>query len=115
MPPIHPSSATLSLATAADSGGAERMKRFFTYLAVVIVALAGGVFAFKEPLMVFVMDKITADMFVAEASPAYAPGVVTGSTFPAILASYQRRQLTGIDEFIGDKGMIFIAVRSVDW
>ena len=90
------------------------MKKF-AYFVVVVLCVAVGVFAFKQPLMVFVMDKVTADMFVAGDNDNYDPGIAVGEQFPPMLASYQRRQLTGIDEFMGDRGMIFIAVRSADW
>lgn len=56
-----------------------------------------------------------ANMFVTEITDAFNPGVQVGAQFPAIRAMYQGEEITTIDRFIRDKGMIFIAMRSVDW
>lgn len=56
-----------------------------------------------------------ANMFVTEVTDAFNPGVQVGTQFPAIRAMYQGEEITTIDQFIRDKGMIFIAMRSVDW
>ena len=54
-------------------------------------------------------------MFVTEITDAFNPGVQVGAQFPAIRAMYQGQEITTVDRFIRDKGMIFIAMRSVDW
>ena len=56
-----------------------------------------------------------ANMFVTEITDAFNPGVQVGTQFPAIRAMYDGEEITTIDRFIRDKGMIFIAMRSVDW
>lgn len=56
-----------------------------------------------------------ANMFVTEITDAFNPGVQVGTQFPAIRAMYEGEEITTIDRFIRDKGMIFIAMRSVDW
>ncbi len=56
-----------------------------------------------------------ANMFVTEITDAFNPGVQVGAQFPAIRAMYQGQEITTVDRFIRDKGMIFIAMRSVDW
>jgi len=56
-----------------------------------------------------------ANMFVTEVTESFNPGVQIGTQFPAIRAMYQGEEITTIDRFIRDKGMIFIAMRSVDW
>lgn len=56
-----------------------------------------------------------ANMFVTEVTDTFNPGVQVGTQFPAIRAMYEGEEITTIDRFIRDKGMIFIAMRSVDW
>ncbi len=56
-----------------------------------------------------------ADMFIAEITDDFNPGLQIGDQFPAIRAMYEGEEITTIDRFIRDKGAIFIAARSVDW
>lgn len=56
-----------------------------------------------------------ANMFVDEVTDAFNPGVQIGTQFPAIRAMHQGEEITTVDRFIRDKGMIFIAMRSADW
>jgi hypothetical protein len=56
-----------------------------------------------------------ANMFVAEVSDAFNPGLQIGEQFPAIRGLYQGEEVMSIDRFVRDKGAIFIAARSVDW
>ncbi len=55
------------------------------------------------------------EIFVAEDSDAYSPGVPVGDRFPDIRAMYQGEEITNIDRFIKNRGAIFLAVRSVNW
>ena len=59
--------------------------------------------------------KLTADMFLLADTDSFDPGLSLGSSFPAIKASYQGEEITDVNQFIHDKGMIFIANRSADW
>lgn len=54
-------------------------------------------------------------MFVAEDPDAFSPGLPVGARFPAIRALYQGREIAGIDQFMGARGAVFVAVRSADW
>jgi hypothetical protein len=56
-----------------------------------------------------------ANMFVAEVTDTFNPGLQIGARFPAIRALYQGEEITTVDRFIHDRGALFIAVRSVDW
>jgi len=56
-----------------------------------------------------------ANMFINEVTGTFNPGAQIGTQFPAIRAMYQGEEITTVDRFIRDKGMIFIAMRSVDW
>lgn len=55
------------------------------------------------------------DMFITDITDDFNPGVQVGDQFPAIRAMYKGEEITNIDQFIRDKGAIFIAARSVDW
>ena len=57
------------------------------YIALTIVAVAAsGIYAFHEPLMAAVIDRMTANMYVASDTDAYDPGVAVGQPMPAIRA-----------------------------
>jgi hypothetical protein len=77
--------------------------------------LAVGAYAFREPLLAFAIDRLTAHMFVARDDDAFDPGIATGEPFPAIRARIGGRELTRLDEFSGEKGLAVFVNRSVDW
>ena len=54
-------------------------------------------------------------MFVDADNDAFNPGIDTGEDFPLLMAVYQGQTVSDLRSFVGDKGMIFIASRSVDW
>jgi hypothetical protein len=89
-------------------------KTLLTVLAVLLVA-GGGSYLFKGQLWEFAKEKITADMFIAADTDNFDPGLAIGASFPTIRAVYQGREITGVRQFVHDKGMIFIANRSADW
>ena len=80
-----------------------------------VVVVGSGLFAFREPLLAAAMDKITAHMFVASDTDSYDPGLAVGQPFPAIRARYDDREITGIGEINGPRGMVIYVNRSVDW
>lgn len=85
-------------------------------ISVVVVALAAlGVFAFREPIMGALVERLTSDMFVAADTDAFDPGVSVGSALPAIRARLDDREFTDIGAFMGERGAVLIANRSVDW
>ena len=55
------------------------------------------------------------NMFLNEDIDDFDPGVPVGIQFPMIRARYEGEEITSIDGFHGDKGLIFFAVRSADW
>ena len=55
------------------------------------------------------------DIFVPADTDSFDPGLPIGADFPSIRALYQGSEITRIDQFIRDKGAVFIASRSVDW
>ena len=54
-------------------------------------------------------------MFVSADTDSFDPGLAIGDQFPPLMAMYQGETISDMGQFIGDKGMIFIANRSVDW
>ncbi len=55
------------------------------------------------------------NMFIAEDTDGYDPGLAIGEQFPAIRALYQGEEISSIDGFMGENGAIFIANRSANW
>jgi hypothetical protein len=91
------------------------IKKVLTTL-VCVVLVAGGVgYLFKEQLWEKVQAIITADMYVAADTDSFDPGLAIGERFPNISALYQGEEITSVDRFVHDKGMVFIANRSADW
>jgi hypothetical protein len=80
---------------------------------LLIVFAVGSLF--KEQLWEVAKEVITSDMYVAADTDAFDPGVSVGSSFPYIQAFYDGREVNDAGEFLHDKGMVFIANRSVDW
>lgn len=83
-------------------------------LGTVVVLVVIGV-VFRSSLIEVAKEAITADMFVSADSDSFDPGLAIGSAFPPLVTLYQGRQVSDMGEFIHDKGMVFIANRSVDW
>lgn len=91
------------------------MKRVLGY-ALAFFAIAGlGIYAFREPLKNAMVERMTANMFVARDDDAYDPGVAVGQPLPALHARYRGREITQLGEFSGRKGMVLFVNRSVDW
>ena len=55
------------------------------------------------------------NMFIAEDTDGYDPGLAIGEQFPPIRALYQGEEISSIDGFMGENGAIFIANRSANW
>ena len=85
-------------------------KILLTVFSVAVIAV-GSAFLFKDQLF----ELITADMFVPADTDSFNPGLAVGQTFPGIKAYYRGQEINGVDDFIHDKGMVFIANRSADW
>lgn len=81
-----------------------------------LVALVAGLAVAGTLLF---MTSITAqnlgNIFVPADTDAFDPGLAIGAQFPEIRALYQGREITNIDQFMGEKGLVFFANRSVDW
>ena len=55
------------------------------------------------------------NVFIPEDTDSFDPGLPIGTSFPPIRALYQGREITDVDQFIRDKGAVFLVNRSVDW
>ena len=55
------------------------------------------------------------EMFIAEDTDGFDPGLAIGDQFPPIRALHEGEEISSIDGFIGERGAIFIANRSADW
>lgn len=60
-------------------------------------------------------DPVTSGMFVSEDTDSFSPGLPIGARFPAIRALFQGEEINSIDRFMGERGAVFVAVRSADW
>ena len=87
---------------------------------LLLVLLSLGVigttlYTFRTPLKEALFARITADMFVAQDTDDFDPGIQVGEMFPAILARYQNTEVKSLEAFMGEKGLAVFFVRSVDW
>ncbi|MGI9257317.1 MAG: hypothetical protein ACR2QQ_00640 [Gammaproteobacteria bacterium] len=55
------------------------------------------------------------NMFLDEDTDSFDPGLPVGDAFPEIRAIYDGNEINSIETFFGDKGAVFLAMRSVDW
>jgi len=81
-------------------------------LLVVIVVTAMNFSLLKE---VFIERFITADMFVDADNDQFDPGPVLGEKIPAINALYNGKVIQDLTSFSGEKGLVFVINRSLDW
>lgn len=91
------------------------MRKGLLISALVVALVALGIFAFREPIMGAVVERLTRDMFVAADTDAFDPGVPVGGTLPSIRARMADREVTDIGALMGERGAVLIANRSVDW
>ncbi len=80
------------------------------YLAAAVVA--SSLLAFLQPLQA---QPNLDNMFLDEDTDSFDPGLPIGEQFPAIRAISAGQEINGIEQFFGDKGAVFLAMRSVDW
>ncbi|QFU76665.1 peroxiredoxin family protein [Halioglobus maricola] len=85
---------------------------FSVGLLLMIAAIA---VALRAPLKDAAYDKLTQEMFVSADTDAFDPGPELDSYFPGLNARYQGRDVRLLDDFAGENGTVFLAVRSVDW
>ena len=92
------------------------MKESVSLAAVGFAVLMAGSYAFMEPLLAQQRRAPNPDdIFIPEDTDSFNPGLAIGAEFPPIRALYQGQEITEIDQFIRDKGAVFLVNRSVDW
>jgi len=84
-------------------------------LMITAIALAAMGYAFREQILAVAAELLTANMFVASDSDTFDPGLDVGTDFPPVRAIHAGSELQSIDEFMGTRGTVFYANRSVDW
>lgn len=80
---------------------------------IVLVALLG--YAFRAPLLAAAQDALTRDMFVSADPDEFDPGLAIGQPFPPIEALHRGDVVRELGQFMGERGLIFIANRSASW
>lgn len=80
---------------------------------IVLVALLG--YAFRAPLFAAAQDALTRDMFVSADPDDFDPGLAIGQPFPPIEALHRGDLVRELGQFMGERGLIFIANRSASW
>ena len=91
------------------------MKNKLASFAGLALLLGAGIYLARAPLWDMAVEKLTDNMFVEADSDSFDPGLRVGQYFPQIAAVYQGNEIHSVEQFINDKGMIFIANRSADW
>lgn len=101
------------------------MKKILKGFATVVVILGlpfAAVMLDAPPIKLFggkvialLEDPVTSGMFVSEDTDGFSPGLPIGARFPSIRALYRGEEITSIDRFMGERGAVFVAVRSADW
>ena len=91
------------------------MKKFLLRTAGILILAIIGIYVFRVPIFHALEEPMTADMFVPADTDSFDPGLPVHARFPSIRALYNGQEITGINQFVRDKGAIFIANRSVDW
>ena len=91
------------------------MKKVAITIAISLAVLVTAAYLFREPLLEAAAGFITRDMFVAADADDFDPGVAVGETLPELRALHQGRVVTSVHEFLGPKGLVLVAARSVDW
>ncbi len=89
----------------------------------IILGLAGAAVMLDTPptrlfggnVIGLLEDPVTSGMFVSEDTDVFSPGLPIGAQFPSIQALYQGGEINSIDRFMGERGAVFVAVRSADW
>jgi hypothetical protein len=90
-------------------------KRLILNTLLVLGMLAAGLYAFREPIRERLYGALTADMFVAADADAFDPGLPVGARLPALHARLDGREITRLDSFMGEHGLLLFANRSVEW
>jgi hypothetical protein len=91
------------------------MQRWLIGVAAGVGLIASGAYAFREPLLGAMFERVTADMFVAKDDDPYDPGLAIGAQLPALRARYAGHEITDVAAFMGANGLALFVNRSVDW
>ena len=100
----------------------KKILKGFAAVAIIIGLASAAVMLDAPPAELFggkviglIEKPVTSGMFVSEDTDTFSPGLSIGIRFPAIQALYLGQEITNIDQFMGERGTVFVAVRSADW
>ncbi|MAU91244.1 MAG: hypothetical protein CBD42_002745 [Gammaproteobacteria bacterium TMED182] len=79
------------------------------------ISFGVGFLFYGEQIKRAVFQSLTSDMFVSVDDDSFDPGLSVGSAFPLLEATLGEIPVRDLSSLVGDRGMIFIASRSVDW
>ncbi len=91
------------------------MKWIATLVGAIAIILGVGFLFYGEQIKRAVFQSITSDMFVSTDDDSFDPGIPVGSPFPLLETTLGDVPVRDLTSLVGDRGMIFIASRSVDW
>ena len=96
------------------------LPRSFSTQGVELVKLSKYSSLFATLVLVALMQPVQAqpnldNMFLDEHADSFDPGLPIGAEFPEIRAIFDGNEINSIETFFGDKGAVFLAMRSVDW
>ena len=90
-------------------------QRWIAIIGAFLLLLLGLAGLKGQEIKYWAEQQLTANMFVASDTDAFDPGLKVGERFPLLEARLNQTIVNSIDPLIADKGLIFIASRSVDW
>jgi len=76
---------------------------------------SAGLLLFGERISELAMAELTEDMFVTADTDAFDPGLPVGASLPKLRARYATREVAELDQFMGERGLLLFANRSVEW
>jgi hypothetical protein len=91
------------------------MMKYFKVLGAIVVLAVGSISVSQEQPSEAPKPMVPKNMFISSDTDDFDAGLPVGAQFPAIRALYQGSEIADIDQFIRDKGAVFLAMRSVDW
>lgn len=100
----------------------KKILKGFAAVAIILGLAGAAVMLDTPPTRLFggnviglLEDPVTSGMFISKDTDVFSPGLPIGAQFPSIQALYQGGEINSIDRFMGERGAVFVAVRSADW
>lgn len=91
------------------------IKRLLLSILALLALGSASLLLFGERITELAMTKLTEDMFVAEDADAFDPGLPVGASLPTLRAQYATQEVVELEQFMGERGLLLFANRSVEW